>query len=118
MQRCDVVVISAIQQSDSVTHIQTAILFLLLTPNRLSFPMLNSGSLLTNHSVYHSVRMPVPTPQSVPPHQPVPFGSHKFVFKACESVSVLQISSSVLFFRLHTCVITYDVGLSLSDDFT
>ena len=31
-------------------------------------------------SRYLIVHMPIPTPQSIPPHpQPVPFGSHKFV---------------------------------------
>lgn len=43
-----------------------------------------------------SVHMPIPNPQSIPPHPPVPFGNHKF-FKVCESVSLVQISLFVLF---------------------
>ena len=39
-----------------------------------------------------------PKPPAHPSLQPVPFGNHKFVFKICESVSVLQIRSFVSFF--------------------
>ena len=35
------------------------------------------------------------------PPTPVPFGNHQFVYNVCESVSVLQISSFVSFFRFH-----------------
>ena len=45
------------------------------------------------HSIYHSVNMPIPNPESTP-H---PFGNHKFVY--CESVSILPISSFVSFFK-------------------
>ena len=45
---------------------------------------------LLNHSIYFSMHMPIPNPQSISPiPPPVPFGNHKF-FKVCESVSVLQ----------------------------
>ena len=62
---------------------------------------LYSRSPLASHSIYLSVPMPTPTTQLIPPPQTVPFGNGKFVFKVCEFVSVLQISSLVSFFRFH-----------------
>ena len=57
----------------------------------------------------------IPYPQHLPsPPQPVSFGNHKFL-NVCESVSVLQRSSSCPFFRFHMEVLAFDVGVSLSD---
>lgn len=56
-----------------------------------AFSVLYSRSLSASLSIYDSVHMPGPNPlvhPSFPP--PVPFGDYKFVFKAYESISVLQ----------------------------
>ena len=93
-----IVIISAIQQSDSVMCMHISVLFQILFPYRWSqnidwveFPVLHSRSPLATHSVYHRVRVPISNPQFIPPSTPpASFGSHMFVNKVCESVSVLQ----------------------------
>ena len=72
-----VVIISAVQQSDSVIHVQIFILFQILFPFRLSkylvqFFVPYSRSPLASHSIYLSVHMPVPDPQSIPPRHLFP----------------------------------------------
>ena len=57
-------------------------------------------------------RISIPRPKHIPPPpQTVSFGDHKF-FNACASASVLQ-SSVCSFFRFHTSVKAFDVGVSL-----
>ena len=82
------VIISAVQQSDSVINVHTSSLLKILFPYRLiteywvEFPMLYSRSLLTSHSIYTvglcNPKPPVHTPQLTP------FDKHKFIFKVCE----------------------------------
>ena len=48
----------------------------------------------------HCVHMPIPNPQSIPSTTLIPFGNQKFVFKVCESVSILQVSSFVSFLKI------------------
>ena len=46
---------------------------------------------------------------------PFHFGNLKFVLYACKSISVLQISSFVSYFRFYIEVISHGIDLSLSD---
>ena len=61
----NVVIISAVQQSDSVIHVRASIHFQILSPYRLSQNTGQSslcsvaGPPLTSHCRYHSVRLPV-----------------------------------------------------------
>ena len=102
-----VVIISAVQHSDSVIHIHTSILFQILFPDRLSQ---NIGSSALCQAA--GLRWPViphttvcicqsQPPESIPPPLHLsPFGNRKCVFKVCESVSDLHISSCVSFFKI------------------
>ena len=100
-----VVIISAIQQIDSIIYIQTSILFQILFLYILSQDIWQSSLCCTagpHWSIipYNSVCIcQSQTPSLSLPLPAVPFGNHKFVFKVCESVSVLQISSFVSFFE-------------------
>ena len=69
VQGCD---ISAVQQSDRVIHIYISILAdsfptYIITEYWVGFSVPHSRSPLVNHSIYLSVHMPVPNPQSIPP---------------------------------------------------
>ena len=61
-----------VQQSDPVKHIHMSIVSEILFSHRLSqntgekFSVLYSRSLLDNHSMYLSLHMPIPNPQSIP----------------------------------------------------
>ena len=117
-----VVVISAVQHSDSVIHIYTFILFQILFPH--SQPTLGRvPCAIQPIPIGQSFHIPQcayasPKPPVHPSHSsPVSFGNHKFV-KVFESVSVLQISSFVSFSTIPYAMMSYDhfdVCLSLSD---
>lgn len=96
--------IPAVQQSDTVICIHIPVLFRILFPYRLSqnieFPVLYRSS-LTIHSTYNGVHRPIPNPQCISSSPPFPFGDHNFVFKVCESVFVLYMSSFISFFRFN-----------------
>lgn len=72
-----------------------------LTQYWAEFSVLYSKSPLGNHSMYSSVYMPVPNPQSISLLFPIcTLGN--YVFKVCVSVSFLQISLFISFFlRFH-----------------
>ena len=53
---------------------------------------------LVIHSVYNGLQLLTPNSQSIP-HPNLAFGNHKSVLSICESVSVLQISLSVVLFK-------------------
>ena len=104
-----VVIISAAQQSDSVTHTDTFILFQILFPYRLSRMLGRVLCAIQQVPVGQSFHMPQrayanPKPLVHPSHPtppPVPFGNYK-LFTVCESDSVPQISLFASFFRFHT----------------
>ena len=73
------------------------------------FPVLYSRTLLSICFTYSSLYLLIPAPP------PFPFGNNRFVFQVCESVSVLKISSVVLYFSFHIEVISYSICLSLLD---
>ena len=99
--------ISAVQHSDPVICPNISILSQILLPHRLSKNtsrciVLYNRSPLANCFIYLSVHMLITKPWSFPPTlQPVPFVNHRF-FKIYETVSVLQISSFVYFFKDYT----------------
>ena len=64
--------------------------------------MLYSRSPVASHSIYLSVHMPIPKPQSIPPTQPVPFGNHKF-FKVCEVCFCSATKLICILFKDSTC---------------
>ena len=99
----NVVIISAVQQSDSVIHILTSTLFQILFQYRSSQ---NIGTYIAGPHwlVIHKPQCAYanPKPPIHPSPLPVSFGNQKFVFKIGESVSILQINSFVsFFFRFH-----------------
>ena len=99
-----VVLVSSIQQSESVKSIHISTLFKILFPYRSQksneqSSVLYSRSLLAIYFIYSSVYMSIPTFQLIPSPDSPP-GSHKFVFYICNSISVLQVSSFVPFFYI------------------
>ena len=99
----------------------------MITEHSVELSVPHSRSLLANLS-YTTVcicQSQHPSLFSPTPHQPVPFGNHQ-LFKVCESVSVLQISSFVsffffFFFRFHihiTWCLSFTVYLTSSFIFT
>ena len=107
----EVVIISAVQQLDSVNtcihihsviHVHTSISSRFFPPQMLTercveFSVLCSRSLSASHSTYLSVHEPIPNPSLSLPHHLSPLVTISF-YKVRESVSVLQISSFVSFF--------------------
>ena len=77
-------------------------------------PMLYNNSLLLIYFMFCNLFLFIPSSYSIFSSLPFPFGSLKFVFYVCESVSVLYIDSFVLMFRFHISVISYFL-LSLSE---
>ena len=78
-------IISAVQQSDSVIHVHIHSLSdsfptQIITEYWVEFPVLYSRSPLASHSIYHSVPMPVPNHG---PPQPPTFCTLFFVFFVC-----------------------------------
>ena len=89
-----VLIISVVQQSDSIMHVHTLILFQILFPQIITeywveFCVLYSKS-VASHSIYLSVNMSIPNPQSILPD----------FFSVWESASVLWISSFASFFLI------------------
>ena len=90
----NVVLVSGIQESDSVTHIHVSILFQILFPFSLlqnieqSFLCYTVGPcwLFILNIAVCICQSQTPNYPSSPPFPP---GNHKFVFYVCESVSVL-----------------------------
>ena len=79
------VLISAIQESESVIHIHISILFQILFLFRLlqtiEFPLPYSWSLLIIYFIYSNVYMLIPNSSFIHPSPPsFTFGNHKFVF--------------------------------------
>ena len=124
-------IISATQQNDSVIHIHTSILFQILFPHRLSR---NIGYHFLCYTVgpcwpvipYTSVCICQYQTSVCPSSYPQPFGNLMFVFKVCKSVSVLEISSFVSFFKIcgplkkffiHNFYFFHYVGLQCSVNF-
>ena len=90
----NVVLVSGVQQSDSVIHIHISILLQVLFPFRLLLNIEQSSLCYAVSPCWLSILSIVvclcqsqTTNLSLP--QPFPFGNHKFVFYVCESVSVL-----------------------------
>ena len=67
----------------------------------IQFPMLYSRALLFICFIYSSLYLLIPNSLFIPVPLPFPSGNNKFVFYVCESVSVLQISSFLSYFRFH-----------------
>ena len=113
-----IVIISAVQQSDSVIHIHISILFQILFPRRLSEYYHRPIQQVPIGQSFHIPQCTYANPKrpvhlSHPNHPPVPFGKHKF-FKVCESVSVLQISSFGPFFKIpHVIDITWCLSFTV-----
>ena len=98
-------IISALQQSDSVIPVHTYILFQIVFPRR---PHIEYSSLccaagpcwpVIQYTAVHTCQFQTPSPPL--PSPSVLFGNHKLVFKIFESVSVLQIISFVSFFSFY-----------------
>ena len=90
----NVVIISAIWQSDSVIHIDISMFFGFFSyvcyhRNLIEFPVLYSMSHWPSIPYTIVCICQLQTPKAFSPPQLVPFGNHKFDFKDCESVSVL-----------------------------
>ena len=89
----NVVLISGVQQSDSVIHICTFffIFFSVMVHHRILniVPCAISRTLLFIHSLCNSLHLLIPNSQSTPLPPPLPLGNHKSVLYVCESVSVL-----------------------------
>ena len=103
-----VVLISAVQQRDSVRHIHT--FFFIFFHYSLSQDIEYSSLCYTvgpclfilSLSVYiYSLHLLIPDSQRIPPPPFLPLGNPKFVLCVCESVSLLQISSFVSCFIFH-----------------
>ena len=75
------VLISALQQSESVIYIYAYffILFSLMAYPRLSFPLLYSTTLLFTHSVCYSLHLLTKKSQSIPFPSALLLGNHKSV---------------------------------------
>ena len=87
----NIVLISGVQQGNSVMHIHISILFCILFPYRLlqniEYSSLYSRSLLIICFIYSNVYMLIPNP-IYPSFSPFPFSTCKFIFKVYESLSV------------------------------
>ena len=109
--------ISAVQQSDSViyiyTHTFSFIVFSLMVCHRIFSIVPCAISKTFIHSVYNSLHLLIPNSHSVPPPSPIPLGNHRSVFYVYDSISVSQTGSFVPYFRLHTYVVSYTIYFSL-----
>lgn len=107
--------ISGIQQSELAMHVYVCTLLQTISPIEIHTVQGNVPCaiqyILTNHlfcrelCVHISLNLPISLSTPLPP------GNHKFYFHTCDSISVLQISSFVPFFRYHIQAISYDVCL-------
>ena len=98
----NVVLVSAVQQRESVIHIHMSTLFQIIFQYR-SLQSIEQSSLCYTVDSYQLFILYIvvcicqsQSPNLCLPHFPV--GNHKFVFYTCDSISVLQISSFVPFF--------------------
>ena len=99
-------IISAVQQSDSVMHVHISILFqilFLIDYHRILGKVPCAIQQVTVGQYFHIQQCAYasPKPQSIPAPPSIPFGNHRFVSKAYESVFILQISSCLSFLRFH-----------------
>ena len=78
------VLISAVQQSDSVIHIYSFLysfpLWFIIGYYCIWFPVLYSRTLLFIHSIYTTLHLLIPNSQSIPTPPLLPLGNHKSVF--------------------------------------
>ena len=106
--------ISAVQESDSIIHIYTFFFIffsiIVITGYWIEFPVLYSRTLSFILSIYNSLHLLIPNSQSVPPPPFFPLGNHKSVLYVCESVSV----SLSLFFLIWLCWVLVAAGGPLS----
>ena len=109
--------ISAVQQSDSVIYIYiyTHTLFHIPFPYGLSQDIQYSSLCYKTfiHSVYNSLHLLIPNSHSIPPPSPIALGNHRSVFYVYDSISASQTGSFLPYFRLHTYVVSYAVYFSL-----
>ena len=111
------VLISGVQQSESVIHTHIFFLFQILFPYRLlqniEFPVLYSRSLLVIYFIYSSVCMLIPSSRFIPSHDVSPL-----VTISLFSISVRLCFAfkfiCIIFFRFHIQAISYDVCLCLA----
>ena len=101
----NVVLVSAVQQSESVIHIHISTLFQILFPYG-SLQSIEQSSLCSTAGLYQLtiLYIVVCICQSQPPNLsfplPFPAGNHKFVFYICESVSFLLYSVVCCIFQI------------------
>ena len=82
--------ISAIQQSDSVTHTYIFFTFFsIMVYHRMLNIVLYSRTLLSIHFLCNSLYLLIPNSQSFPPLSPLPLGNCTSVLYFCESIFVL-----------------------------
>ena len=107
----NIVLISAIQQSESATHIHIYLFFRF--PSRLGRHRARSGvsgaiqQVHISYLFYPQDQQYMYVNPSLPVHpaSPFPLGIHKFILYLCVSISALQIRSSIAFFQIsHICV--------------
>ena len=116
----NILLVSVVQNSNSVKHIHTFsfIFFPIIIYHRIlnivSCAIQQNFSFI--HSLYNSLHLLTQLPIH-PSLTSLSLGSLKSTLNICESVSVSQICSSVLYFRFHIRVISYGVCLALSDLF-
>ena len=106
----NVVLVSAVQQSESVIHIST--LFQILFPYRLLQSIEQSSLCYTVGPYQLSILYIVVCmcqSQSSNLSYPPP-GNHKFIFYICNSIFVLQISSFVAFFQIPHIAFTLNLN--------
>jgi len=115
--------ISAVQQSDSViyiyiyiyiyTHTLSFIFLSLMVYHRIFSIVSCAISKTFIHSVYNSLHLLIPNSHSIPPPSPIALGNHRSVFYVYDSISASQTGSFLPYFRLRTYVVSYAVYFSL-----
>ena len=92
-----VVLVSAIQQSESVIQLCSFPIYI-ITEYWVEFPVLYSRPLLVTYFTYSSVSVSIPISQFIPsPFSPV---NHNFVFFICESFSSVNKFTCTFFFQI------------------
>ena len=100
------VLTSAVQQSDSVTHIHTFLTYILFhyglsQDTEYSFPVLYRWILFFIHTVYNSLHLLIPNSYFIPSPFPLPLGNHKSVLTSVSLFLFRRLSSLVAYLRLH-----------------
>ena len=111
--------VSAVQWSESAVcihifpHFKISFpLMLFTTEHWVGFLVLYNRFSLVIYFIYSSVYRPIPISQFIPT-LPSPLVNHKVIFYICDSISALQISSSVPFFQIpHTSDIIWNLFFS------